>query len=141
MIHVPSLRVICMDDNPAIGDAVKAAIRNDRDMVWGGWFDQPGPLLAQLSSGELSILILDIDLPGADAFEILSQVQRPEFSCRVIMLSGHVRPDLVDRAFAGGAWGYVSKNEEHAEFLRAIRMVRSDSIAVSPEAAAVYRRL
>jgi DNA-binding NarL/FixJ family response regulator len=57
---------------------------------------------------------------------------------RAVMFSGHVRIDLIERAFAAGAWGYVSKIDGETALINAVRAVRNGEIALSAEARSLY---
>ena len=61
-------------------------------------------------------------------------------SARVIMLSGYVRSDYIDRAVEAGAWGYVSKNENTETILAAIQQVARGGFAMGSEVEAELRR-
>jgi DNA-binding NarL/FixJ family response regulator len=50
---------------------------------------------------------------------------------RVLMYSGLLRRELVDRAIEAGAWGYVAKTDGGEELLAAIHAVASGSLAFS----------
>ena len=60
---------------------------------------------------------------------------------RVIMLSGHVRADYIDRALKAGAWGYLSKNEDVSLIIAAVKKVHAGQFAFGPESEAeLYRK-
>jgi DNA-binding NarL/FixJ family response regulator len=54
------------------------------------------------------------------------------------MLRGHVRKDLVNRAIAAGAWGYVAKGDGERAMLEAIRRVADGEFVMSAEVTACY---
>jgi DNA-binding NarL/FixJ family response regulator len=59
---------------------------------------------------------------------------------RVVILSGHVRRELIDRAIESGAWGYVSKHDGADAVVAAIRSVARGEFTLGPEVQAEYRR-
>jgi DNA-binding NarL/FixJ family response regulator len=68
------------------------------------------------------LLLVDVALPGMSGIELVRRVtdRWPEIRC--VMLSGHVRPSYVERAFAAGAKGYLPKGKPE-EVGHAIRCV------------------
>ena len=69
------------------------------------------------------VVLLDVALPGMDG---LSATRDLVVRCpwtRVIILSGHSAPRLIDEAFASGAWGYLVKAESVDAVAEAIRQV------------------
>lgn len=67
------------------------------------------------------LLILDLELPDADGFQVLTDLEDADRPDAVLVLSDHAEGDLVLRALRLGARGYVTK----AEGLRGL----SDTIA------------
>jgi DNA-binding NarL/FixJ family response regulator len=67
------------------------------------------------------LLILDLELPDADGFQVLTDLDDADRPDAVLVLSDHAEGDLVLRALRLGARGYVTK----AEGLRGL----SDTIA------------
>ena len=85
------------------------------------------------------IILLDVDMPGLDTFVLLSQLAQHHPQVRVLMFSGHVRQDYIDRAVEMGAWGYVSKNEGIVGVLDALDRAAAGEFVLSPDALAIQR--
>jgi DNA-binding NarL/FixJ family response regulator len=78
------------------------------------------------------LLILDLELPDADGFRVLSDlddVGRPE---AVLVLSDHAEGDLVLRALRLGARGYVTKAEGLRDLSGTIRRVLAGERVIAP---------
>lgn len=54
-------------------------------------------------------LLLDINLPGRNGFEILGDLRSRFPALPVVMLSGSARPEDVNAAYEAGARGFLSK--------------------------------
>jgi DNA-binding NarL/FixJ family response regulator len=85
---------------------------------------------------DLQVLVLDLDMPGRDPFEALAAIVRRCPAVRVVVFSGYVRRELVDRAIEAGAWAYISKNDGETALLAAIPDVVAGRFVLSPEAKA-----
>lgn len=55
------------------------------------------------------IVFLDIGLPNIDGFAVLEHMIAVDPEAFVVMVSSHDDPEIVDRAFAAGAKGFVPK--------------------------------
>ncbi|HKC41280.1 MAG TPA: response regulator [Gemmatimonadales bacterium] len=56
------------------------------------------------------LVLLDIQLPGRDGYELLAELQGlPERSWKVVALTAHALPDDRTRASAAGFDGYITK--------------------------------
>lgn len=127
------VRVLCVDDNALIIEALIVRLGMEPWLHVVKILDQADTLVEAAIASQADVVLLDVDMPGKDAFEAMADLVagRPESRC--IMLSGHVRTDLLDRAVAGGAWGYVSKTAGAEAILKAIRGVCDGHFVVSAD--------
>jgi two-component system, NarL family, response regulator DegU len=125
-------RVLCIDDNEWIGNSIGRLVRSQPGWEWLGWRNSAAGLTELVQELNPSILVLDVDIPGEDSFEVVSRLQREHPEARVLILSGHLSSSLVDRALDSGAWGYVCKGDGTAPLLRAIETVAAGEVALSP---------
>ena len=139
MVSKP-IRVLCVDDNDFVAEAIERKLRREPGFEWAGWLPDTIDLTERVRQSGADVVLLDVDIPGRDSFEALAELSAGEPSIRVIMLSGHVRSDYIDRAVEAGAWGYLSKGEENDVILDAIRRVAAGGFALGNEAESVYHR-
>lgn len=81
------------------------------------------------------IVLLDINLPGLSGFEITRRLQRACPQSRVIILAAHAKSPFPTRLLDAGASGYLTKDCDATELLKAIRTVQSGSRYIGAEAA------
>ena len=125
------IRVVLVDDHPAILDAVGAAVRAAPDLVLAGTarsLDEARALLATASG--IDVVVSDVQLAGeAEGLRVLDAAG-PE-GPSVLFLSSFDQPPLVRTAFERGAAGYLLKTSELPEILDAIRAVAGGGTAFS----------
>jgi DNA-binding NarL/FixJ family response regulator len=131
---------MCVDDNDFVAEAIRRKLSLDQDFAWAGWLPEARDLVEKVKEAKADVVLLDIDMPGKDSFEALRELAAACPATRVIMLSGYVRTDYIDRAVEAGAWGYVSKNENTETILAAIRQVSKGGFAMGSEVEAELRR-
>lgn len=78
------------------------------------------------------ILLLDLSLPNRTGMDILGDLQALEPAVRVVVLTMHVDPVLVDAAIRMGAAGFVPKDSDIEELRTAIAEVLDGRRYVSP---------
>ena len=71
------------------------------------------------------IAIVDVAMPGVNGIEVAAHVHSEMPAVRTICLSMHADRDIVGRALAAGASGYVLKGCGSAELIEAVRCVAS----------------
>jgi len=141
MIENKEIRVLCVDDNALLGDAIRQRLSMEKGLVWHGLLPDADQLLDQVLETSPDIVLLDVDMPGKDPFEVIKELSARCPKTRVIMYTGHVHADLIERALEAGAWGYVSKNDDVSAIMKAIRSVVAGEVSLGPDVQAVYNAI
>ncbi|MFT4229319.1 MAG: response regulator transcription factor [Microbacterium sp.] len=96
-----------------------------------------GPAALDLAlSGEFDLLVLDINLPGMDGFQVLEQLRGSGSRLPVIMLTARVDLEDTVAGLEGGADDYLGKPFRFDELLARIRLRMRRDV---PSAAAQLR--
>src|SRR5438874_10218282 len=84
---------------------------------------------------EPDIILMDINMPGADGVEATRQIlkERPDMS--VIILTMFREDEHVFQAIRAGASGYVLKDADSLEVVRALRTVAEGGTIIDPSMA------
>ena len=125
------LKIFCVDDNPLVAEALGLHLRSSEDLVLHGTAPDADAFLEAVRGNCPDVVLLDIDMPGKDPFQAIMELEHVCQRCRVVMYSGHLRQDLLDRALDAGAWGYVAKSDGIEELMQAIRDTASGNMGFS----------
>ncbi len=125
----PTLSVMLVDDHLIVRRGLASLIGDEPDLT----------VVAEASSGEEAIalasvhrpdvIVLDLrlrDMSGIDVAEALR-------GHRILMLSSFMQEEDVRRVFDAGICGYLSKDKDSAELLKAIRAVGQGNRYLPPE--------
>lgn len=134
------VRVFCIDDNRLMAEALERWLALEPEFKWTGWVSETADAAGAIREVKPDIVMLDIDMPGGDSFDLAAILAADVPETRVVMFSGHVRVDYIDRALDVGAWGYVSKNESMETVLNALRRVAAGEFVLSPDVEQEHRR-
>jgi DNA-binding NarL/FixJ family response regulator len=131
-----SIRVVVLDDHALFHQGLVAWLGANEptiEVVYSG-----ADVAAALSGAPgADVVLLDLDL-GPDAPTLPSLVSQFQAAgCRVLIVSALGSPRVVRQGLAAGALGYMSKREEPAELLTAIRKVAAGDGFLTPEMAAI----
>lgn len=129
----PPIRVLCVDDHAFLGEGLKARLDVEPDMEFVGYLSTAGNLAGHARRTRADVVLLDIEMPGEDAFEQMAELNRLSPHVRTILLSAHVRDHYIDAAYQAGAWGYISKNDSPDAVIDGIRKVHSGEPAFGAE--------
>lgn len=127
------VRVLCVDDNRLVLEALTMRLKREPSVEVVGTLEQADDLPQTALDKEVDVVLLDVDMPGRDAFEALADLARQRPETRTIIVSGYVCADLIDRAIASGAWGYLNKTAGVDAILDAIRRVQEGEFAFGPD--------
>ena len=127
------LRVLCVDDHAFLAEGMKSRLSIEHDMEIVGWLESAEGLPEEVRRRQADIVLLDIEMPGPDAFEVLADLCQSNPQVRTIMFSAYVRDHYIDAAAKAGAWGYLSKSDTPDSVVEAIRKVVGDEFAFGPK--------
>lgn len=127
------VRVLCVDDNEAIVKAIAQKLAMERDFECVGRLQSADDLVDEAQRTTPDVVLLDIEMPGRDAFAALRDLVRVCPNVRTLILSAHVRDDYVDAAVSAGAWGYVSKADAPSEIIESLRKVARGEFSLGHE--------
>jgi len=127
------ISLLCVDDNVSVCEAIRIKVELSGGIEWVGRLEHAGDLVSEVKRLKPDVVLLDIDMPGKDSFEALAEVVEANPDARVLILSGYVQNELIDRAVEAGAWGYISKNEGTEVIVSAIRSVAKGDFVLGPE--------
>ena len=133
--------IVCIDDNADVCAAIRSYVSDRAQFEWLGQADRADGAVALVESQRPNVVILDIDMPGRSAIEVIPELSRLGAGARVIIFSGYCRRALIESALEGGAWAYVSKNDGEDALFDAIDRTMRGEIVLSHEASvAMHQR-
>ena len=128
-------RILITDDHAIVRRGLKQILA---DEIAGATFGETGDsaqALVLLHQQAWDILILDINMPGRNGFEVLDEVRRSFPSLPVLVLSSTPEDQLGLRAIKSGASGYLNKQTAAEQLVEAVQKILageqfiSDSLA------------
>ncbi|HHN78482.1 MAG TPA: response regulator transcription factor [Phycisphaerales bacterium] len=128
-----TITVFCVDDHAFLIEGLRSRFEKENGIELVGTLPSADRLVDEAERVRPKVVLLDIEMPGRDPFEIIDELRKTCPQCRVILLSAFVRHSYLDLAVKMGAWGYVSKRDAPAAIIDAIKQVAAGRFAFSPE--------
>jgi DNA-binding NarL/FixJ family response regulator len=115
-----AIRILCVDDHAVLVEGLKAhfSIKGQIEIV--GHLSTATKLIEETRRLKPAAVLLDIEMPGPDAFEIASQLKRAVPAVRIMVLSAHIRDAFITASFASGVSGYFAKSEELSDIVSGV---------------------
>ena len=134
------IRVMVVDDHPLFRDGARAMLEGSEDAL----------LVAEAESGEEAVrlalelqpdvVLMDMLMPVMDGIEATSKIRRELPETEVLALTSALDDDIVVGAVRAGAIGYLLKNTDAPDVIRAIKAAAAGQVQLSPEAAGLLMR-
>jgi two-component system NarL family response regulator len=123
----PTVRVLCVDDHKVLVEGLKAQFAIDNAVECVGYLPSAANLLDEVTRLNPDVVLLDIDMPGPDVFEMADRLHHMNPDARFIFLSAHVRDGYLSAAYKCGASGYFAKGDDLDDIVAGVKEVaRSD---------------
>ncbi len=133
----PPMTVMVVEDRSRIRETIVDIINNSEGLKCIGSFGSCEAALEGLKEGVPNVLLMDIGLPGMSGIEGVKMIKSRYPSIDVLMHTVYDDDDKIFQSICAGASGYVLKNAESAELIRAIRETKVGA----PMSASIARRL
>ncbi len=119
------IRVAICDDHRVVTEALSELINGMAGVDCVGTAGNGEEALFMLKHIQVDVLLTDLDMPAMDGFELAPKARAERPGIRILVLTMHDEPALVQRAAEIGADGYVLKSAGKDELLLAIREVHA----------------
>jgi DNA-binding NarL/FixJ family response regulator len=126
--------VALADDQALVRMGLRVLIESEDDLMLAGEADNGRDAVNLIRRVRPDVVLMDIRMPDLDGISALRQITAdPALSgVRVIMLTTFELDEYVFDALQAGAAGFLIKDSEPADMLRAIRLVADGESLLSP---------
>jgi len=132
--------VLCVDDHAFLIEGLCASFEHDGDLRCVGRLENAERLIPEVRRLQPEIVVLDIEMPGPDPFDVADLIRRIAPGVRVVILSAHVRDHYIHAAIEAGAVGYFSKSDEPDEILDGLRRIARGKVVFGSAVQARLRK-
>lgn len=117
------INVVLADDHVLVRKGIKSMLDSDDEINVIGEADNGVEAIEYAKKLKPDILILDIRMPEKNGLEAAAEVQSLAPQTKAIILSMHDTEEYVMQALSAGAYGYLLKDTDKAEFVKALKQV------------------
>jgi DNA-binding NarL/FixJ family response regulator len=126
------IRVLIADDHPLFRDGLRTLLESVPDMQVIGEAATGDEVLAQATTLQPDVILMDIKMPGTNGIEATRRIQQTSPHIRILMLTMFEDDESVFAAMRAGARGYLLKGAVQEKTLHAIRAVASGEAVFGP---------
>jgi len=129
------ISILLVDDHPVVRQGYRRVLEHQSDFHVVAEADNAASAYSAFKQHSPNIVVLDISMPGASGLEAIRNIRLRNSRARILVFSMHSEALLVKAAFDAGAGGYVTKSNEPAVLIRAVRSVARGERAMSDDVA------
>jgi two-component system invasion response regulator UvrY len=125
------IKIYIVDDHTIVREGVKRIIMDTTNMEVVGESGNGIEAIEKIPETVCDVVLLDLNLPGADGFEVLRAVRSLRPSLPVIILSIYPEEDYALKGYKEGGAGYLTKDSLPKDLIGAIHKVVSGKRYIS----------
>ncbi|MDF1740594.1 MAG: response regulator transcription factor [Verrucomicrobiales bacterium] len=124
-----NLRLLLVDDHIIVRRGLASLLDDESDLTVVAEAGSGEEAIAMAAEHKPNVIILDLRLRDMSGIEVAAELK----GFRILMLSSFMQEEDVRRAFEAGILGYMSKDKNSDELLKAIREVGAGRQYLPPE--------
>jgi len=132
-------RILVVDDHRTFAELAERAIASEFDLECVGTATSVAEALAKAYALEPDVVLMDVQLSDGDGIEATAELTTAFSELRVVVLSAHVTPAVVQSAADAGASAVLPKDGSLRDLLHAMRTASRGHMLVHPQAFAGMR--
>ena len=112
-------RVVLADDHPRVLDEVRRLLKTRFEVI--GTAKDGAALVEMAQALEPDLVVTDISMPSMTGIEAARRLKATCPTVRIVFLSIHRDPELIEEALSTGAFAYVPKVRADQELIPALQ--------------------
>ncbi len=126
------IRVLIADDHKMVREGLRRILEFDGEIQVSDEADNGEECIKKIRSSKPDIVLLDINMPVMNGIEALQEIRKKKLKTKVIILTVHDEIEYLLRAVDIGIDGYVLKNSDAHELIRAVTSVYEGDKFIQP---------
>ena len=133
------IKVLLVDDHAVVRMGLKYALSLFKDIELAGELSDGERAAELMKSSGADVALLDIRMPGKDGLAALGEMLAADPSAKVVMLTTSSMEEDVYAALNAGAKGYVLKDRNPENIVKAVRTVAEGGTFIPDDIKALYK--
>ncbi|MBU2900670.1 response regulator transcription factor [Maribacter dokdonensis] len=117
-------RIVLADDHALVRDGIRSLLETESDLQVIGEASNGKEAIDLVGEVNPDILIIDIRMPVMNGIDAVAELTQSKSSVKTIILSMHDSEEYILKSISSGANGYLLKDTDKSEFIKAIHTVR-----------------
>ncbi len=129
------IRIGLVDDHVILRTGLRKFIEESSDLVVVGEAGSGREAIDLVRSQEMDVMLMDISMPGQSGIDALAMIRAKAPDVGILILSGYPEEHYAVSLIRQGASGYLNKQCDPDEIVRAIRRIAEGHRYITPQVA------
>ena len=125
MTSFPDIRVLVVDDHPIVRSGLITMLNSEPGIEPIGEAKTGIEAIAQFNKLHPHVTLMDVRMPELTGVEAIASILKDFPDARIIILTTYEGDENIHRGLQTGAKGYLFKDSDRSEILKAIRIVHA----------------
>lgn len=117
------IKVCIVDDHKVVRNGIKQLLTSTDDILVAAECSNGYELFEELKSKIFDVIVLDISMPGMDGLDALKEIKKSYPNTPVLIFTMHAEDQYALRIIKAGASGYLCKDHDPEELIKAVRKI------------------
>lgn len=122
------IKIAITDDHPLLLEGLKNILSKEDNFDVVGCYPTASAMNNALTTIEVDVLLLDINLPDANSIELIKPLKQQYPLIHIIVISVHNEYAVINSVLQEGAEGYIQKNASIEEIISGIQQILEGNI-------------
>jgi DNA-binding NarL/FixJ family response regulator len=120
--------VVLVEDHPGVRQGIRAILEKEGDLRVVGEAGTGHEAIELVAAHQPDLVVLDVRIPVLSGAEVAHWISRNHPTIKVLALSSHDDPQMVQDMVVNGAVGYLTKDEAPVSLRQAVRDLLRESV-------------
>lgn len=126
------MRVLLAEDHEIVREGIAALVNMQSDMEIVGEASDGHTAIAKAQSLQPDIIVMDVSMPGMNGLRATEKLIKYFPEIKILALTRHTDIGYIQQLLRAGASGYVLKQSQSSDLIRAIRIVAAGKKYLDP---------
>jgi DNA-binding NarL/FixJ family response regulator/multidrug resistance efflux pump len=126
------IKILIVDDQRMFREGLKILLESEEDIQIIGTAENGINAIEQVEKLKPDLVLIDMEMPVLDGASATNIITKQFSNTKVLILSSHDNSEYVTKSLSVGANGYLLKNANSQEIVRAIRSVYQGYSQIAP---------
>lgn len=124
------IKIAITDDHELVLSGIKSMLSGTKEIDVSGVYKDASETIIGVEKNQPDILLLDINLPDINGIDLSKQLLKKYPELKIIALTNFEDISFVKRMLKNGVHGYLLKNTDKVELIKAFRTVLSGELYI-----------